>query len=452
MTQAPVSASGLVRVTIASGTRSVDLVIPGAVPVAELLPELARSVGLLDAATVHGGYRVVTAEGRSLANDAGLIMQGVEDGGHLTVTAGVDDRPPRVYDDVVEAMTDIVERDLKPWVPANGRRTALVAASLLLALGAVALYLQSSSLIAGVAAVAVSLAMVAGAIVLSRAQGEPEAAVAVSWMGAGYAAVGGLALAQWSGETGLFGLPMVALGGGAALAGLISVVGLAEGRTLAIPPVVAGAVLAVSGLVIDGFDVRPSVVLTVALVAIVLAGSVFPWLALGVTGTQVEQMFSLADVTADPREIDAQQVGADAKIAHEILTAISGTVGLLLVLVVPLTIQLGLAGTLLAVVACLAVMLRTRQYRTGSEVLVGLASGILGLGVVAVSLLFVHPEWRPTTAVVLAAAGAVLLVTTLLPGTPSLRRGRLGDIAESASLVALLPLLVLATGLFDAIG
>ena len=49
--------SGLVRVTVSSGTRRVDLVLPGAVPVAELVPELARSVGLLDAATVYGGYR-----------------------------------------------------------------------------------------------------------------------------------------------------------------------------------------------------------------------------------------------------------------------------------------------------------------------------------------------------------------------------------------------------------
>ena len=52
MSQAPVSTSGLVRVTIASGTRRVDLVLPGAVPVAELVPELARSVGQLDATTV----------------------------------------------------------------------------------------------------------------------------------------------------------------------------------------------------------------------------------------------------------------------------------------------------------------------------------------------------------------------------------------------------------------
>ena len=65
--------------------------LPGAVPVAELVPELARSVGLLDPATVYGGYRVVTAEGRELAADAGLVIQGVEDGG-LLVSRGR--RPP----------------------------------------------------------------------------------------------------------------------------------------------------------------------------------------------------------------------------------------------------------------------------------------------------------------------------------------------------------------------
>lgn len=452
MSQAAVSASGLVRVTVASGTRSVDLVLPGAVPVAELLPELARSVGLLDATTVHGGYRIVTAEGRRLASDAGLIIQGVEDGGHLTVTAGVDDRPPRVYDDVVEAMTDVVESDLKPWEPASGRRTALVAAALLLSLGAVALYLQNTSVLAGSAAVAVALALLAAAIVLSRAQDEPEAAVSVAWMSAGYAAVGALMLAQWVDPgAAFFGLPLAAAGGGALTAGLIAVVGLDQGRALALPPVVVGAVLLAGGLLIDAFDLEAAVVLTVALVLVVLAGSVFPWLALGATSTRVEQLFSLADITAEPREIDADQVGADARIAHEILVAISGTVGLLLVLVAPLAVKLGLAGTLLAVVCCLAVMLRTRQYRTGSEVLVGLGSGVLGLVAIGASLLSFHPEWRPTTAVVLAAAGGVLLAATLLPDTPSLRRGRLGDVAESASLLLLLPLLVLASGLYESI-
>lgn len=451
MSSTPVGTSGLVRVTVASGTRRVDLVLPGAIPVAELVPELARSVGLLDSGTVYGGYRVVTAEGRALANDSGLTLQGVEDGGVLTITAGIDDQPPRVYDDVVEAMTDVVEHDLKPWQPASSRRTALSAAGLLMTLGAVALLIQHDSLLAGVAAVTVAVALVAGAVVLSRAQGEAEAAVAVAWMGAGYAAVAGLMLAPGELSDGLFGDPVASAGAGAMAAGLVCLVGLGRGRTLVIPPVVVGAVFLAVGLLLRVADVDAAVVLTVVLTLVVMVGSIFPWLALGATGAGVDQLYSPADITADPDEIDPDQVGADALLAHEILVAISGTVGLLLVLIAPLAVSLGLAGAALGVVACLVVMLRTRQYRTGSEVLVGLVSGIVGLASVAVSLLVLHPDWRPATAVTLAATGAVLLTATLLPSTPSVRRGRFGDIVETVGLLALLPLLVLATGLFDAI-
>jgi CHASE2 domain-containing sensor protein len=177
---------------------------------------------------------------------------------------------------------------------------------------------------------------------------------------------------------------------------------------------------------------------------------VFPWLALGVTGTSVDQLYSPADITADPDEINRSRVASDAKVAHEILVAISATVGLMLVLIAPLSVRLGLYGTLLAVVSCLIVMLRTRQYRTGTEVMVGLGAGILGLTSVAVSLLVFHEDWRPTTAVVLAATGAVLLALTLLPSTPSVRRGRLGDVVETVALLSILPLLVMATGVFGA--
>jgi hypothetical protein len=84
-------------------------------------------------------------------------------------------------------------------------------------------------------------------------------------------------------------------------------------------------------------------------------------------------------------------------------------------------------------------------------VLVGLVSGITGLLSVAVSMLGLHPSWRPMAALTLAATGAMLLAVTLLPSTPSVRRGRLGDIAETVALVVLLPLLVVATGVFVAV-
>jgi type VII secretion integral membrane protein EccD len=449
--QAPAGASGLVRVTITSGTRRVDVVLPGSVPVAELVPELARSVGLLDVATAHGGYRVVTAAGLELAGEAGLVTQGVEDGGLLTVTAGVDEPPPRTYDDVVEAMADVVERDLEPWAPASGRRTALVAAGLLMTLGAAALLVQYASLLAGVTAVVVAVALVAGAVVLSRAQHEPEVAVAVAWMGCGYAALGGLMLVLRE-DAGSSAFPIAGGGAGALLAGIICVVALGEGRTLALPPVVVGAILLVTGLLAHAGSFDPAVLLTSTLALVVLAGGVFPLLALGVTGTKVDPLFAPADMSADPADIDPVQVGADALVAHQILVAISATVGLLLVLVAPLAVGSGSSGALLAVVSSLVLMLRTRRHRTGQQVLVGLGAGILGLVSVTASLLWMHPEWRPTVAVTLAAAGAVLLAATLLPGDPSLRRGHLADCAEAVCLLALMPLLVLATGVFSAVG
>ena len=443
----PAPLSGLVRVTVASGSRRVDLVLPGAVPVAELVPELARSVGLLDPLTVHGGYTVTGPDGRRLSGDAGLVLQGVEDGALLTVSAGVDAEPPRVYDDVVEAMTDVVERDLRPWSPASGRRTALGAAGLLLVLGAGSLLLQTDSTLAGTAAALVAAALLAGSVVLSRVQGEPEAAVAVSWTASLYAVVAGLLLAADGG----FGPSAVGAGLGAVLVGALSLLAVGEGRALTLPPAAVGAVFLVTGLVLADTDLDPAVVLVALLVLLVLLGSVFPWWALSLTGRGVEQAYSLDDLTADPDEIDPVAVGADARLAHEALLAIGATVGLLLVTVSPLAVGRGLSGTLLALVCAVVLMLRTRQYRTGTEVLVGLLSGVLGLVSTAAAVLVLHPDWRPTTAVVLAATGGVLLALTLVPAPPSVRRGRLGDVAETVALLALLPLAVVACGLFAAI-
>lgn len=458
MSQGSSVTSGLVRVTIASGSRRVDLVLPGAIPVAELVPELARSVGLLDASTVYGGYRLVTQEGRVLANNAGLTMQGIEDGGLLTVSAGVDEPAPRVYDDVVEAMADVVENELKPWEPAAGRRTALGAGSILLGLGALALLLKGESVLGGVAAAVIAGLLVVGGIVLARAQGEPEAGVAVSLLAAVYAAVAGLLLAPgdlpgwtWPLDDTFFTHALLFAGLAMLAAGVVAVVGLQEGRALVIPAIVVGAVLVASSLVIRVVDVEPGAVLTVLLTLVVLAGSVFPWLALGVTGTKVDQLYSLHDITADPDDIDPDEVADDARVGHEILLAVSATVGTLLVLLAPFAVDRGVFGTVLAGVCCLAVMFRTRQYRTGSEVLAGLASGILGLVSVALSMLLIHDGWRAGAAIGLAAVGAVLLGLTLVPASPSVRRGRMGDVVETITLLALLPLMVLAAGFVSAV-
>ena len=219
MSQAPPSASGLVRVTVASGTRRVDLVLPGAVPVAELVPELARSVGLLDATTVYGGYRLVTADGRELATDAGLMIQGVEDGGSSRSPPASTTEPARLRR---RRRGDDRRGRARPQAVVARRRPpygALCAAGLLMALGAVALLIQRELAVAGAAAGLVALALVAGAIVLSRAPGRAR--------GRGRGRLDGRPLRRRRGsdarlDDDFFGPPVAAAGGAAMVAGLVA--------------------------------------------------------------------------------------------------------------------------------------------------------------------------------------------------------------------------------------
>jgi type VII secretion integral membrane protein EccD len=432
----------LVRVTVASATRRVDLVLPNAVPVVELLHELARSVGLLDPVTVHGGYRLVTAGGQELSGDAGLAVQGIEDGALLTVAARLDDETPRLYDDVVEAMADVVESDFAPWDPEVGRRVAQTAAAILAALGALVLA-TDGSLVAGVAASGVALSLVTGAVVISRARRHAGPAVGVTWMGASYAAIAGFALAPHGSG---FALSAAYAGAGAMIAGLTCLFGLAEARSLVTPPVLAGAMFMATGWVTRVLPVEPAALMTTVLTIVVMTGSFVPTLALGATGAMSDQ-FSLTGEAP----VDLGRVSADARVAHQIVIAASAGAGLLLLLVNPFAVTLGLAGTLLAVNSSLIVILRTRRHRAAQQVQVGLLSGIAGLFSAAIAVLFFHPSWRPPVAICLATAGIGLLLMTLLPSGPSVRRGRLGDLVESAALLATLPLLMVAVGVVAAI-
>ncbi|HJQ06163.1 MAG TPA: EsaB/YukD family protein, partial [Nocardioides sp.] len=118
-----------VRVSVAADSRRVDVALPAAVPVAELLPELAAVLGVSGAATI------ATVTGRRLALEQGLAAQDVVDGAILVLATGRLP-PPRVHDDVAEAMAEAVEEYVAPWPDDARRPAALVAGALLLATAA----------------------------------------------------------------------------------------------------------------------------------------------------------------------------------------------------------------------------------------------------------------------------------------------------------------------------
>ncbi|MGH8867351.1 MAG: type VII secretion integral membrane protein EccD [Actinomycetes bacterium] len=449
MSQAMTEVAGLVRVTVVRRDRRADLALPGTLAVADLLPELAEAVGALDAYTVHGGYRLVRPDGVVLTPQTGLTAQGVQDGAVLALEVGVDDEPGRIYDDVVEAVADTVEAQSRPWDTAASRRTGMAAAGLLFVVAALALGLQyRSGLPVAVAAGTLAVLLLAGATVMSRAQRVHDAALVLAWLVFPNAAVAGVAAVS---QQSLLQLPLALAGGAVMVTGALGMLALVEHRAGLLPGVTLGGAAASGGAALTVTGLGPAPVFAVVLAVGVIAGSLVPWVALSATRVRVAAFTSDAEITAEPDAIDRSDVEAQVRQGREAFVAMSLTLGLLVFFSAPLVVALGVPGALLGVCACGVLMLRTRQYRGRAEVLAGMVSGVTGLVVLAASAALLHPDWRIVLTAVLVVVGAALLLVAAVPRRASVRLGRLGDIAEGVSLIAILPLLVLAIGLTDVV-
>jgi hypothetical protein len=315
----------LLRVTAVAGGRRSDLAVPGGVAVAELVPDLARAVGLLDPAAVYAGYRL-HAHGRRLRPDQGLSEQGVEDGALLAVAAGADALAPTVHDDLAEAVADTVQRQ-RAWEPADTRRTTLAAGLLALAVGLGAL----------------------------------------GWC--------------------------------------------------LLPPIPTGWA-------------TPTAVL---LTLVVLAGNAVPAVAI-----------SLGAARADGIPVDHDQVAASVVRSARLHLAGSAAVGTVALAALPV-VAVDAVGAMLTADCCLVLLLRARRLRSRRQVLVDTVTALAGLLVTILALLAREPDSRTALAVALALLGAGLCALSRLPAAPAVLRARVLDLLETLALVALAPLLLLAT-------
>lgn len=103
-----------VIVTVEYGKRSARLSLPSSLPVAELLPDIAKKLGVLDPTLVYGGYRLLREDETPIGSPSSLAEQSVRDGAQLRLQVNALDDQDRVYDDVVEAVADSVSRTHHP--------------------------------------------------------------------------------------------------------------------------------------------------------------------------------------------------------------------------------------------------------------------------------------------------------------------------------------------------
>ncbi|MBZ2198011.1 type VII secretion integral membrane protein EccD [Occultella gossypii] len=439
----------LLRVSVVAGDRRLDLAAPGGVPVAELVPGLARNLNLLDAATVFGGYRLVRQQGGALEGARSLQAQGVQDGDVLTLTSGADIDEHRVYDDLVEAVADVVESDDKPWTPKDAATTAVLAAVALLVTGAILLFgagpgSGASTVFVPVTAALAAVLLLVSALVVERVGGPPAAPVALVQVAAVYGALAGFSAL---GSTDPWGAGAAGAGGGALVAGLLGLIALRERREYSIVPVAVGAVIGVAGTVMWFFDTTPGTAFAVAVAVAGVAGIGVPWVALATTPLQIVSARDDSEILADPGEIDRAQVSREYARGHRYQVGLRIAVGVVMLIAAPVVVGTGLLGTLLMVVAFGGMILSVRETYSRSDIVAVMTIAIVGVVITGVSAAVLHAEWRTGLTVAVGVVAAAVVGLTLISPKPRLWLGRLADGAELGCLAALLPLAALASGL-----
>lgn len=443
MTQPSATPMSLVRVSIVSEDRRLDVGLPGSVPLVEVIPGFARSLGVLDPTLVHGGYALRRADGGELDPSLSATAQSVHDGDVLTLSRGGLLAEPRVYDDVTEAVLDATDEHHRPWSSVDSARTALAVSLTFLALCAVLLFNVGSSVTLGaVLAGGAAVVLLIAAAVLSRLE-QSEAAHAFGFAAVVYAALGGFLAID---ADPAWGWPLAAAGGAAIVTGALAMVVCRPHPQLHLAGVVWGLAVLVPALIValSPSALVPAFALTVAICAAL--GNLMPWLAFSSTRIKVISPQSEQEIFAEPEPIDADEVKARAVAGARVLVALRIGVGLTVLLATPVVAGSGLAGGVLTTLAFVGMMFQSRQAYARSAVMAVMAIGAVGLAVTGLTIATSQAEYQGTLLGILLAATAILVGVTMLSPRARIGLARAADTVEVIVLVLLLPLGVLAAG------
>lgn len=433
----------LLRLSVQSEGRRLDIAIPAQVPVIEFLPGFARSLGVLDASMTSAGYALQRADGSTVDPSLGASAQGIVDGEVLTLVRGGLVAQPRVYDDIVEAVIDATAQQNRPWTTRDNARTALAVSLALLGVCAVLLLaagraLPLGALVAGGGAVVL---LVVSAVVARL--GQREAGQGLGMAASVFAAVAGFLAIPASFD--MWGWPLAAAGGGAFVIAGVALALTRERAELQLTPLVAGGALGVTGTLAAFFPAPTVWTLMVGIVA-TLAGAL-PWLAMSTTRLRVASPQNDVEIFADPQPIDADDVAARVAQGKRILIALRLALAAAILVATPLVAAQNATGALVCALAFAGMMFPSRQTYARAGVLTVMATGILGLVVAGVVASLAQPGLRVGILVVLLIATVSVVTIALLAPKTRLRLIRVADTAELLVLAALLPLAVISAGL-----
>lgn len=439
----------LIPLTITYGVDRSDVTLPQSIPLVELLPGMVETVGAFTDQPTNDGFAVRTASGRLLDQSKSLSAQGVRAGAALTLEPLGEGAADMVYDDLTEAVGQVVERVSTPWTHEDARTLAALAAAGLVFVAALLLAttppdaltamdphsVTRYNFIAGAIGIVAALLVTATSAVMTRKY--PQASgIALAHTVPFLMAAAVLRLSQSHWDTAGWGWTGLGL-----LIGSLAVLTLPKRYRISIAaPLVVGTVLAAAGLLVRLGQLSQAGISAILFALIIVLLQVAPWIALAHIPVRVLDADTTEQIPAKgiTDQVSNSFVFVVALRAGGAIAALFLTVALM---TAPETRSVSLPLTLI-MLGAVSLVLQTRSIRARVEVLLGALSGLIVILVATVLGAYADPRTMPWLTLSAIATALVLVVTNVVGPRARPHLTRIADTISVLSLFVLLPLAV----------
>ena len=439
----------LIPLTITYGVDRSDVTLPQSIPLVELLPGMVETVGAFTDQPTNDGFAVRTASGRLLDQSKSLSAQGVRAGAALTLEPLGEGAADMVYDDLTEAVGQVVERVSTPWTREDARTLAALAAAGLVFVAALLLAttppdaltaldpkaVTRYNLIAGAIGIVSALLVTATSVVMTRKY--PQASgIALAHTVPLLTAAAALRLSQSHWDTAGWGWTGLGL-----LIGALAVLTLPKRYRISIAaPLVVGTVLAATGLLVRLGQLSQAGVSAILFALIIVLLQVAPWIALAHIPVRILD----ADTT---EQIPAKGITDQVSNSFVFVVALrsGGAIAAIFLTISLLTAPEPRSVTLpltLIMLGAVSLVLQTRSIRARVEVLLGALSGLIVILVATVLGAYADPRLMPWLTLSAIATALVLVITNVVGPRARPHLTRIADTISVLSLFVLLPLAV----------
>ena len=304
----PINTTDTLQITVSYKTRTIALRVNDGPIIADLLPDIARRLGILDPSIVYGGYRLLTSDGDPLSPAKTLREQHVPNHSTLTLEPGASSDTDIIYDDVVEAVGASVQHVYRPWTSDHTTFTSLVIGlgMLVISAGWIALFpasIWASVLAFGFSAILLALtAALCGKNLLVQS-------TAIGLIASIFTAIGGYQLVNLlAGKQPLHALPLLGASLGLAAAGILMSLAASKTRPYSYIPILIGAICAIPSVLSTLMPQQMGHIWILTSAVTALTASALPWMCLSFARISVDSPHSESEIFALPNDIDYQDI------------------------------------------------------------------------------------------------------------------------------------------------